>query len=442
MYRLFLALRYLLSRPINLLGMAGVAVSVWALIVVVSIFSGFLVEIRAHVQSATSDLTVLRLPWPADYAEVARVLRADPNVAACAPRLVWYGLLHAAGAKRQAAPRNNPLSGADPDSPFVTLVGVDPQAEAKVTGFLSWLRAPTEPSLRVDTSHPLAPIDGMPAILLSVRRLTALAVTPGHRATVTSAQLRGPVFHQNLDFIDADFVIAGGYATRHTGFDSTTCFVDIDALRGLMGADAKGSASEVVVRCKDASRSAETAERLQRTLRDELPEPYRGVDVIPWQELNRGLLGAVNHQRGLMKLVLIVILVVAAFLLYATLSMMVTEKTRDIGILTAMGASRLGVMQVFLTCGLSIVAAGAALGVVAGCLSSIYLDDFNRWLRATFDIDLFPPSIYNLDHVPYYIDPLWILQVVSLAAIVGFLVSGLPAWRAARHDPVQSLRNE
>ena len=87
MYRFYLALRYLLSRPINLLGMMGVAVSVAALIVVVSVFSGFLIEVEKHVQSVTSDLTVIGCER---MDQVESALRSDDNVAAYAPRVVWF----------------------------------------------------------------------------------------------------------------------------------------------------------------------------------------------------------------------------------------------------------------------------------------------------------------------------------------------------------------
>ncbi len=143
-----------------------------------------------------------------------------------------------------------------------------------------------------------------------------------------------------------------------------------------------------------------------------------------------------------MKMVLFVIMVVAAFLMYATLSMMVTEKTHDIGILTALGGSTWGVSSVFLACGLAITSIGSILGVITGCLSSIYLDNFNQFLKQSFEIDLFPTRIYNLKQVPYSLDPLWIMTVAGTAMGVGLVVSGLPAWRAARHDPLQSLRRD
>jgi lipoprotein-releasing system permease protein len=435
MYRWFLAQRYLLSRPINLLGTAGVVVSVWALIVVVSIFSGFLVEVRNHVRAASSDLTVLGCER---LEQVEWALR-DENVAAYAPRVVSYGLLHSLDRTHRVLPSVQALAEPGEESPLVRLVGIEPALEAQVTDFDRWVRGVADPALGVaDPAAPLATRGEAPAILLSERRLRSQRIAPGHVLDLTSAQVAADASGVNVELLETQFAVAGAYATRHTAFDNQTAFVHIDALRALMGEGHDDAVTEIVVRCRDPELAAATAARLERVIRREQPQ----ILVRTWEELNGQFLSAVDHQRALMKLVLTVILVVAAFLMYATLSMMVTEKTHDIGILTAMGATRGGVLRIFLFCGMAIAAVGAAVGVVAGCLSSFYLDAFNTWLRASFDIDLFPTRIYNLDRVPYDLDPAWIAQVSVMALGVGLLVSGLPAWRAARHNPVESLRNE
>src|SRR5262245_26985836 len=92
MWRFFLALRYLVSRRVNLVAMLGTTLGVAALILIVSIFSGYIREIRTHVHAATSDLSI-QLSRPTPFAPIQRVLEDDPNVSACAPRLTWYGLI-------------------------------------------------------------------------------------------------------------------------------------------------------------------------------------------------------------------------------------------------------------------------------------------------------------------------------------------------------------
>jgi lipoprotein-releasing system permease protein len=133
-------------------------------------------------------------------------------------------------------------------------------------------------------------------------------------------------------------------------------------------------------------------------------------------------------------------MVVAAFLMLATLSMMVTEKTADIGILTAMGGTPSGVTMVFLACGLVITFVGVLVGTVTGIVTAVYLEEVRQAVRWATGIDLFPVDVYNLARVPCTIDPLWLLQVAGMAMATGFVVSALPALRAARHDPLVSLR--
>ncbi len=107
---------------------------------------------------------------------------------------------------------------------------------------------------------------------------------------------------------------------------------------------------------------------------------------------------------------------------------------------TVLSPERLMIAAVLIC--LAITLAGVILGVIAGCLSSIYLDAFNTWLSGQFGIDLFPSGVYNLTRVPYDLDPIWIAQVCAMALGAGLVVSGLPAVRAARHSPLRSLRNE
>ncbi len=139
MYRLFLAVRYLLTRPINLLGMAGILLSVWALVVVVSIFSGFLQQIEHHVRSASADISVHDLPAWAEWTPLERALRDDPNVAGTARRLVHYGML----SRRGQRPPPPPLLGRSAlhggDQPFLFVLGIDAAAETHVTGFGGWI---------------------------------------------------------------------------------------------------------------------------------------------------------------------------------------------------------------------------------------------------------------------------------------------------------------
>jgi lipoprotein-releasing system permease protein len=445
MYRLFLAIRYLLTRPINLLGMTGILLSVWALVVVVSLFSGFLRVVETHVHDASADLTVDDLPATTGVDRLLAELQADDNVAACAPRLVHYALLHRAGKAPPppALPGRMALHGGD--QPFLFLLGIDPAAEMQVTGLPRWLTATEIPAdWRVaDLQAPLADRNGMPTVLVGAERMRAEGLRPGDQVLLTTGLLQRDA-DGNARAVQRQlpFVIAGAFKTRYGGFDGNNLLVRRDVLQRSLFADQPGLVHEVAVRVHDTAQIDATASRLSRAtfgVTDQNDGRARGR-VQTWRQKNKVFLQSVEHQRALLKIVLIVIMVVAAFLMLATLSMMVTEKIADIGILTALGGTPLGVTQVFLACGLCITAAGVVLGLLLGSLTAIYLEEVRQALLWAFGIDLFPLAVYNLDRVPCHLDPAWLVQVTLLAFATGTVVAALPALRAARHDPLVSLR--
>ena len=153
MYRLFLAIRYLLTRPINLLGMGGIMISVWALVVVVSLFSGFLSVIEDHVQSASSDVIVSDVPEWTRWPDLQAALADDPNVHAAAPRVLHYGMLNPPGSRPPPAPLPGKSALHGGDQPFLFVYGVDSELEAAATDMNAWLQANEIPAnLRVEAA--------------------------------------------------------------------------------------------------------------------------------------------------------------------------------------------------------------------------------------------------------------------------------------------------
>lgn len=445
MYRLFLAWRYLITRPINLLGMFGILLSVWALVVVVSLFSGFLVVVEEHVHSASADVTVSELPAWTRWSTLREALRDDPNVAGLAPRVVHYGMLHRPGVRPPTPPLPGRTALHGGDQPFLFVLGVDPEAEAAVTGFAGWLTDPAIPAdLRVADPHaPFAERDGRTAVLVGIERMRSEGLHPGDPLVLTTAVLQADAEgHRTPVKVQIPMYVAGAYKTQHGGFDGNNVFLAIDALRSALFAGAPDTVQEVAVKLRDPADLDASAGRLNRAVHravDRGDLTARGM-AETWRDKNRGFLQSVEHQRALLKIVLVVIMVVAAFLMLATLSNMVTEKTADIGILTAMGGTPLGVTRLFLVYGLSITVVGIALGITAGCLTSVYLEEIRQFLVWSIGVDLFPLQVYNLDRVPCHIDPNWLVQVACMALGTGFCVSALPALRAARRDPLVSLR--
>jgi len=433
MYRYFLALRYLLSRPINGLGMFAFMLGVWALIVVVSIFSGFIRELNLHIRSATSDVTAYYLGNQASYQRLEQTILEHPNVAACAPRVAYAGLLHPDPVRADNAAVEDPTA----NHHLVTLIGIDPEKETRVTGFDGWLK---------EGGTAAVPDKASSWILLSRLRARREGANKNSKLQITTAHMtdqRQQGRSAAMHLIEHEFQMAGSYATQHSGFDEFNAFVHIDVLRELLQ-QRRDFVSEIMIRLKDPSKRTATAESLAARIGSmrEYFSSYAPPRVVPWEERDKRYLENIEHQRSLLKLVLFVIMVVSTFLVYATLSMMVTEKTRDIGILTAMGGTRTGVMQVFLTCGFAIGLIGTIFGIIIGCITSMNLDSIRHVVLGWFGIDLFPISSYNLPRVPYELDAAWIAMVAAIALSLGLMVAALPALRAAHHDPLRSLRNE
>ncbi|MBL8754525.1 MAG: ABC transporter permease [Planctomycetes bacterium] len=442
MYRLFLALRYLLSRPINLLGMAGITISVWALIVVVAVFTGFLDVVERHVHAANADIVVVDLPSWSDSRRLMKALRDDPQVAGTAPRLLHYGLLLRPGHRPPPAPLPGRSALHGGDQPFLFVQGIDPRAEATVTGFAAWFTDPEIPAELRANDQPLLPRGGLPTVLVSLHRMQKDGLAPGDKVVLTTARLEADTKgNRTPRKVQIELVVAGAFKTAHSGFDGNTVFVAQETLQRELFPDQPDVAQEIAVRVHDQAQLDETAARLQRIVLRTVERDFEGWgQVLTWRQKNGPFLESVQHQRALMQIVLIVIMVVAAFLMLATLSMMVNEKVADIGILCALGGTPLGVTQVFLACGLVITACGVALGTAGGIVTGVYLEEVRQCVRWLTGIDLFPIDVYNLDRVPCSIDPLWLLQVAGMAFATGLVVSSLPALRAARHDPLVSLR--
>lgn len=444
MYRLFLAIRYLLTRPINLLGMGGILISVWALVVVVSLFSGFLQVIEKHVQSASSDIVCSDLPDWTTWPELRAAIEDDANVAGAAPRVLHYGMLNPPGKRPPPAPLPGKSALHGGDQPFLFVYGVVPELERRTTQFGTWLAAEQIPAaLRcADVNDPLAPIDGVPSVLIGLDRMQREGLEVGDDLRLTTARMApGSDGKVRPVKIEIDLRIAGAYRTEHGGFDGNNVFVAMETLRRQLFPTTPKRVQEVAVKLRDPSQLDATAERLSRTIRRVSEQKSLGFGrVQTWEQKNAQFLANVSHQRGLMKIVLIVIMVVAAFLMLATLSMMVTEKTSDIGILTAMGGTPGGVTTVFLSCGLVITVVGVGLGLITGVLTAVYLEEIRQAVLWATGKDLFPLDVYNLQRVPCRIEPLWLLQVAGMALVTGLIVSALPALRAARHDPLVSLR--
>ncbi len=487
----FLALRYLLTRRINLLSVCGVMFAVWATLVVDGVFTGFVFEIRNDVRRATPDLLVTDLPAGASHDELRAVLLADPDVAHTAPRLRHYALLQplrSTGEQRQR-PVAAEVDFDQMQGGFALLLGIDPLQEPDVSALSAWFLRGAE-SLRVRGVMNVEPatVQDEPDLERRARWLAPdqvewrargraglprpesaeeyvsdwPGVVIGWRRYGHTRQLRvgDPVELLTASYRDdgssaistrtTRLSFAGYFGTGYRLFDETTALVPIERLRSLLGHDISDPGSiplvtDVAVRLRPGLPPAAwraCQQRLQIAVQAILPHGSAPCSVLDWEQQNTVFLTAVAHEHKMMQFVLFVVMLVAAFVIYATLHMMVVQKWKDIGVLAAVGGAPASLGAVFLLCGVAVGGIGALLGAGLGLLTTLNLDALTKWLYESARIELFPRTLFDLPKVPCHVDGEWVALVTTVAFVLSLAVSYLPARRAARMNPVQALSYE
>jgi ABC-type lipoprotein release transport system permease subunit len=487
----FLAWRYFVQRRINWLSTAGVMFAVWAMLLVDSVFTGFVSSIRQDVANSSPHLLVTDLPHDTDYQVLQPVIEAVEGVASSAPRLRHYGLLQPLRAPQTINRAGSSQIDFDhARSGFALLLGVDPARELATGNLRDWLAR--ESPFGTGSSplqgnrleqYPFADVDerqfgffGLPgAVDWAARKRAGLPIEPDvtdHRSNTPGVlfgyerALRLPWLRHGdpMELVCVSFTEAGGkvtlhthpsrvafagcYATGHRGFDEPTVLLPIETLRTMLGADAADPDSialvtDVAVRVRE-SVAPDALPDLQRRLRDAVQKALGGktCSVLDWREQNPVMLGAIASEQAMMQFVLFVVMIVAATVIFATLHLMVVQKTRDIGILASLGGSPRSIGAVFLGNGFAVAAIGTVLGVALGVVSVRFLNPVNEWLYATCGLELFPRALFDLSGIPVRLEPSWIASVAIGAMLLSLFVAWLPARKAARLHPVQALSHE
>jgi lipoprotein-releasing system permease protein len=408
------ALRYLRNRQasrllslITVIAIGGVTVGVMALVIVLGVMNGLQADLRDKILVASPHLRVLtygeglRLD---DWQAVLTRVRREPEVEAAAPFVITQGGISAGHDYAEG----------------VVVLGIDPDTGSRAVTTLA--RHFTRGDLRFRTTRP----DVEAGIALGARLASKLSAFPGD--VVTLVAFAGTKFNPSLGSYVPKFhryEVTGLFDTGMFEYDNSYVVLDLATAQQFAGLDTAVTGIEMRLA------NPWDAKRYGVDLESRLGYPNRVVD---WQSQNASLFSALKLEKLAMAFVVFLICVVAAFNVVGTLTMVVRDKTREIGILLAMGVRRAAVRRVFLAQGVLIGLTGTALGAVLGLVAGSLINR-GEWIR----ID---PSVYFIDHLPVHTQPLDIVLVVGVSLLVATLAPLYPALVAARLDPVPAIRYE
>jgi len=236
------------------------------------------------------------------------------------------------------------------------------------------------------------------------------------------------------------FTVVDFYESKMSEYDASFVFVPIETLqrlRGMFDPSTKiGYASSIQIKLNPGSDGAQVRDLLRAAF---VPQLYT---IQTWRDKQGPLLAAVQMETAILNVLLFMIIAVAGFGILAIFFMIVVEKTRDIGILKSLGASRRGVQGIFLGYGLLLGTVGAGAGMVMGLLFVAYINEIADLLGMITGQEVFDPAIYYFQSIPTIVEPYTVAWIVVGALAIAVLASVLPARRASRLHPVEALRYE
>ena len=396
-FELFIALRYLLSRRTSLLSTIGVAVGVMALVIALALMTGLQGEMRDRILGATAHVYVWVTGGITDYhAEVQR-LRQIEGVTGAGPVILGKALIVS-----------------DRSEQFITVKGVDPSLENTVTDIRSAMVAG-----RLEALAGSSDVDP-PGILLGRELAQQLGVEVGESVTLITPS--GTLSPMGMMTRPRRAVVAGIYSLGFLEFDSGYGIVGLDFARRIFSREAPDL---IELRVADIYEAPEISQRVT----ERLGTRYVAED---WADMNETWFSALWLEKMVISITIGLIVLVAALNIIASLIMLVMEKRRDIAILKTMGTAARRVTTIFMLQGLIIGVVGTGVGAVLGLALSWFLDRY-RLIRL-------PMDVYQVSYVPFVVEPLDFVVVVSTAVAICFFATIYPSRQAARLDPVQALR--
>jgi lipoprotein-releasing system permease protein len=411
-FELFIAVRHLRSRNrnrfvsfISLISVVGIALSVAVLIVVLSVMNGFEYEVRNRILAVVPHATITGMQDRLDgWSELREIALQTPDVIAAAPFVAAQGMLVGPGG----------VAGTQ-------LRGVLPEAEASVSGVAEIADPQVLESLESRRYR----------IVLGEELAKRLGAGPGDKVILITT--KGSVTPAGLLPRMRRFEVAGTFYAGMYEFDRSLAYVHLDDAARLM---ALGDAVTGV--------SLSVAEPLSAgsLVRDAARAFGGGVYVSDWTREHANFFRSIELTKGIIFVILLMVVAVAAFNIVSTLVMVVREKAAEIAILRSMGVSSASVLTVFVLEGTLIGMAGTLAGLFLGVLVAVNLGTIVGFVEALAGISFVAPDIYFISELPSEVQAGDVVRICTVAFFLAVLATIYPALRAAGTNPAKALRHE
>jgi lipoprotein-releasing system permease protein len=411
-YELLVGLRYLRARRRNrfisvnsAVSMIGIAVGVWALIVVLSVMNGFQKEVRTRILGVVSHVQVSAVGNRlSNWQQIVKLAEQKPHVVGAAPFVQAQAMLVAGPAVRGALVR-----------------GILPDEEEKV--------ADLGESMKMGSLEDLKP--GAFNVILGVDLARALVVLPGDKIAVIAPQ--GLVTPAGVIPRLKQFKVAGIFEAGIADADSGLVLMHMQDAQALyqLGSDVTG----VRLKVDDLFLARDVARDL---LQDLPPDTY----ASDWTRTNANYFRAVAIEKTMMFIILALIVLVAAINIISTLVVAVKDKQADIAILRTLGAQPRSVMGIFIVQGMLMGVIGLLVGVLLGIVTALNIDVIVPAIEHVIGFKILPKEVYMIPELPSDLQAGDVIRISLMALALSFAATLYPSWSAARMNPADALRYE
>ncbi|MRX26950.1 lipoprotein-releasing ABC transporter permease subunit [Kangiella sp. HZ709] len=411
-FSLFVGLRYTRAKRrdrfislISIISMVGIALGVMVLITVMSVMNGFERELRDRILGVSPHVLVQDFSGELKgWQEVEEKVKQSPQILGASPYIQSETMFRHFGLNQVGM-----------------VQGILPEKLSEVSVVPANMKAGSIDDLE----------KGKYNIILGSTLSRRLAAGVGDKVTLlilsqTKMSLAG------INTRSKRFTVVGIFDTK-SEVDQGLAFVHMDDAASVLRI--KDGVTALQLKTQDVMKAYDTAYEVNDILKGD----YLLSD---WTRQHQTLFNAIDMEKKIMFILLIFIIMVAAFNIVTSLVMLVNEKQSDIAILRTLGASPASVMKIFMTSGFINGLIGTVVGVVLGMLLATYLPDIVSWIEVTFDVRVFPQNVYFVNELPTHLIMKDVIQIGIYSFAISLFATIYPAWKASRIQPAEALRYE